>query len=81
MTDPVAKHLKDLYNGVLLVLKHVVHMHFCAEGHPVNILLGSIFTGDMPTSNVCLRITDITEETILEGGWQACHIPGDYWGE
>ena len=51
VTNPVTKHLKDLYNGVLRVLKHVVHMHFCAEGHPVNILLGSIFTGDMPTSN------------------------------
>ena len=79
MTDPLAKHLKDLDDGVLWVFKHVVHLHFGAEGHPVNILLGSLFTGDMPTSNGCLCSAEITEENILEGGWQACQIPGDYW--
>ena len=81
VTDPVTKNLKDLNNRVLRVFKHVVHMNFGVEGHPVTILLGSIFTGDMPTSNGCLHSTDITEENISEGGWQACHIPGDCWGE
>ena len=28
--DPVSKRLKDLYNGVFLVFKHVVHLHFGA---------------------------------------------------
>ena len=78
--DPVTKHLNDLINGVRRVLKHVVHLHFGAEGNPVTILICSLLTGYMPNSNGCLRIADITEETILEGGWQACHIPGDCWG-
>ena len=65
MTEPVTKHLKYLDNGVLWVLKHVVHLHFGAEGHPVTILLGSIFIGDMTTSNGCLCSAEITEETIL----------------
>ena len=68
MTEPVTKHLKYLDNGVLWVLKHVVHLHFGAEGHPVTILIGSRFTGYMPTSNGCLRSAEITEETMLEGG-------------
>ena len=44
MTDPVSKNLKDLNNRVLRVFKHMVHIHFCAEGHPVIIFLGHIFT-------------------------------------
>ena len=80
MTDPVKKHLKDIDNGVLLVLKHVIHLHFGAEGHPVTILIGSLFTGDMTTSNGCFCRSEITEKNILEGGWKACHISGDYWG-
>ena len=80
MTDPVTKHLKDLNNWVLRVFKHVVHLHFGAEGHPVNILLVSLFTGYMPTSNGCLRSAKITEGTISEGEWKAGHIPGDCWG-
>ena len=81
MTDPVTKHLKDLDNKVLRVLKHEVHLHFGAEGHAVAILLGSLFTGYMPTSNGCLRSTEIIEETILEGGWQAYNVLRDCWGE
>ena len=81
MKEPVTKNLKELDNGVLRLLKHVVHMNFGAERHPVTILLGSIFTEDMPTSNGGLRSADITEENILERRWQACHISGDCWGE
>ena len=80
MTEPVTKHLQDIDNGVLQVLKHFVHMHFGAEGHPVTILLGSLLRGDTNTLNGCLRSADITKETILEGGWKACHIPGECWG-
>ena len=81
MTDPVTKHLKDLDNGVLRVFNHEVHLHLGAEGHPVNIIIGSLFTGYMPTSNGCLHSAEITEETISEGGWQVCHVPGDCWGD
>ena len=61
MTDPVSKQLKDLDNGVFWVFKHVAHLHFGAEGHPVIIFLGSLFTRDMPTLNGCLRIVEITK--------------------
>ena len=81
MTEPVSKHLKDLNKGVLRVFKHVFHLNFGAEGHQVIIFIGSIFTGDTTTLNGCLRSADTTEETILEGRWQACHIPGNCWGE
>ena len=81
MIDHVSKHLRDLDNGVLWVFKHVVHLNFGAEGHPVMIFLGSILTGYMPTSNGCLRSACITKETISEGRWKMCHIPGDCWDE
>ena len=71
VTDPVTIHLKEFNNGVLLVFKHVVHLHFGEEGNPVTILLGIIFTGDMPTLNGCLQSAEITEENISEDGWQA----------
>ena len=77
MTEPVSKQLKDLDNGFLRVFKHVVYLHVGAEGHLVILFLGSILTGDMHTSKGCLHSVEITEETILECGWQACHIPGD----
>ena len=77
--DPVSKHLKGLDNGVLRVFKNVVHLHFGSEGYPVIIFIGGITTGDMPTSNGCVRSAEITKETISEGGWQTCHIPGDCW--
>ena len=77
----VSKHLKDLNNGVLRFLKHLVDLHFGAEGHPIIIFIGRLLTGDTPTSNGCLRSADITEETTSEGVWQAYQILGDCWGE
>ena len=81
MTDPVIKNPKDLDNGVLQILKHVVHLNFGAEENPVTIILGIIFTGDMTTSNGYFRSAEITEENILERRWQVGHIPGDCWEE
>ena len=61
MADPVSKHSKGLDNRVLQVFKHVVHLHFCAEGHPVTILLGSLFTVDMTGRGDCLRSVETNE--------------------
>ena len=64
VTNPYSKHLKDLHNGDLWVLKCVIDMHFGAEFHPVSVLAGRFFTGDMSTSNACLRKAEITQEII-----------------
>ena len=71
VTNPDSKHLKDLHNGHLRVLKCVVNLHFGAEFHPVPVLPGRFLTGNMSTSHACLRKADITQETIYEFGWQA----------
>ena len=68
VTNPDSKHLKDPHNGDLRVLKCVVDLHFGAEVHPVPVLLGCFLTGNMSTSNACLRKAEITQETISEGG-------------
>ena len=48
MTDPMSKHFKDLDNRVLQVFKHVVHLHLCAEGHPVIIYLAILSQETFP---------------------------------
>ena len=80
VTNPDSKHLKDFHNGYFRVLGCVVDLHFGAEVHPVSVLAGSFITGDVSTLNACLRKAEITQETILEGGWQARQEPG-YWTE
>ena len=65
-TNPDSKHLKDLHNGDLRVLKCVVDLHFGAEVHPFPVLPGRFLTGNMSTSNACLRKADITQEIFLK---------------
>ena len=80
VTNPDPKHLKDLHNGDLRVLKCVVDLHFGTEVHPVPVLTGRFLTGNMSTLNACLRKADNIQETIYEGGWQARQEPGDWRG-
>ena len=68
VTKPEFKHLEDFHNGDFQVLECVVDLNFGAEVHPVSVLAGSFLTGDVSTSNACLRKAEITQEIILEGG-------------
>ena len=66
--NPVDVHPKDLDRGDVRVFKQVVELQVGEEGGPLVVEGNGLAIGDVASTHVCLRRTDITEERTSVGG-------------